>query len=148
MTIARAHLVDPAVTRWYHCVTRCVWRAFLLAEGPNDRQVWIENRLREVAQICSILAENDLLRVDYTGRLFRGGKAAISREVAEVLKRLDTTAQTWQARLERLSKGHLLGRFFHRPDRNDVWRKAPERKLDGVAVRYLGEYPEHMVLTL
>jgi len=28
---------------------------------------------------------NDLLLVDYTGRLFREGKAAISREVAEIL---------------------------------------------------------------
>jgi REP element-mobilizing transposase RayT len=54
MTIARAHLVDPAVTRWYHCVTRCVRRAFLLGEGPNDRKVWIENRLRELAQIFSV----------------------------------------------------------------------------------------------
>jgi hypothetical protein len=34
MTMARAHLVDSAVTRWYHCVTRCVRRAFLLGEGP------------------------------------------------------------------------------------------------------------------
>jgi len=41
MTIARAHLVDPAVTRWYHCITRCVRRAFMLGEGPNDRKVWI-----------------------------------------------------------------------------------------------------------
>jgi hypothetical protein len=27
MTMARAHLVNPSVTRWYHCVTRCVRRA-------------------------------------------------------------------------------------------------------------------------
>ena len=32
MTIARAQIVDPSVTRWYHCVTRCVRRAFLLGE--------------------------------------------------------------------------------------------------------------------
>jgi len=55
---------------------------------------------------------NYLLLVDYTGRLFRDGKAAISRELAEVLKRLGTTAETWQARVEKLSKGHLFGRFF------------------------------------
>jgi hypothetical protein len=30
MTIARAHLIDPSMTRWYHCVTRCVRRAYLL----------------------------------------------------------------------------------------------------------------------
>ena len=35
MTMARAHLVDVSVTRWYHCVTRCVRRAFLLGEGPG-----------------------------------------------------------------------------------------------------------------
>ena len=38
MTIARAHLVDPSVTRWYHCVTPCVRRAFLLGEGMHDRK--------------------------------------------------------------------------------------------------------------
>jgi hypothetical protein len=54
MTMARAHLVDPAVTRWYHCVTRCVRRAFLLGEGPNDRKLWIENRLRELAEIFAV----------------------------------------------------------------------------------------------
>ena len=53
-TIARAHLVDPAVTRWYHCVTRCVHRAFLLGEGANDRKVWIETRLRELAEIFAV----------------------------------------------------------------------------------------------
>ncbi len=51
MTIARAHLVDPAVTRWYHCLTRCVRRAFLLGEGVHDRKGWIEHRLEELAEI-------------------------------------------------------------------------------------------------
>ncbi len=54
MTIARAHLVDPSVTRWYHCITRCVRRAFLLGEGGIDRKEWIERRLQELAEIFSI----------------------------------------------------------------------------------------------
>ena len=54
MTMARAHLVDPSVTRWYHCVTRCVRRAFLLGEGPDDRKEWIENRLQELAEIFAV----------------------------------------------------------------------------------------------
>ncbi len=54
MTMARAHLVDPAVTRWYHCVTRCVRRAFLLSEGPLDRKQWIDERLQELAEIFAV----------------------------------------------------------------------------------------------
>ncbi|MGH3429989.1 MAG: transposase [Mycobacteriales bacterium] len=54
MTIARAHLVDPAVSRWYHCLTRCVRRAFLLGEGTEDRKVWIERRLQELAEIFAV----------------------------------------------------------------------------------------------
>jgi|GEM_PF-4854733 len=45
MTIARAHLVDPSVTRWYHCVTRCVRRAFLLGEGMHDPGFTHHNRI-------------------------------------------------------------------------------------------------------
>jgi REP element-mobilizing transposase RayT len=54
VTIARAHLIDPSVTRWYHCITRCVRRAFLLGEGPHDRKLWIDRRLHELAEIFSI----------------------------------------------------------------------------------------------
>ncbi len=54
MTVARAHLVDPSVTRWYQCVTRCVRRAFLLGEGTHDRKGWIEQRLEELAEIFSV----------------------------------------------------------------------------------------------
>ena len=32
MAIARAQLVDTSLTRWYHCVTRCVRKAFLLGK--------------------------------------------------------------------------------------------------------------------
>jgi hypothetical protein len=41
MTIAPALLVNPAVTRWYHCVTRCVRRAFVAGEGINGRKVQV-----------------------------------------------------------------------------------------------------------
>ena len=56
MTVARSQLVDPAVTRWYHCITRCVRRAFLLGEGEGQksRKQWIEHRLQELANIFAI----------------------------------------------------------------------------------------------
>ncbi len=61
-TIARAHLVDPAVTRWYHCVTRCVRRAFLLGEGMHDRKSWIAGVIR-----CRFIfsGKNDELTPDF-----------------------------------------------------------------------------------
>jgi len=54
MAIARAHLVDLALTRWYHCVTRCVRRAFLLGEGEFDRKEWIDRRLQDLAEIFAV----------------------------------------------------------------------------------------------
>ena len=53
-----------------------------------------------------------LLLVDYTGRLFRRGKAAISAELAGILERLGSSADSWRARLEKLHSGRLFGRFF------------------------------------
>jgi hypothetical protein len=53
-----------------------------------------------------------LILVDYTGRLFRDGKAIISAELLGILNRLGTTTETWQARLEKLKAGRLPGRFF------------------------------------
>ncbi len=100
MTIARGQQIDSSVTRWYHCVTRCVRRAFLLGEGTSDREVWIENRIEE------------LRLVDYTARLLREGKAAISSELAGIFERLGCRAENWQLRMEKLRKGRLFGRFF------------------------------------
>jgi hypothetical protein len=55
---------------------------------------------------------NYLLLVDFTARLYREGKASLSRSVAEILDRLGSSVDHWQARLEKLRQGHLLGRFF------------------------------------
>ena len=54
MTIARTHLVDVSLARWYHCITRCVRRAFLLGEGDQNRKKWLENRLEELTGIFAI----------------------------------------------------------------------------------------------
>jgi hypothetical protein len=55
MTIARSRLVDPEVTRWYHCISKCVRQAFLLdGQGRTDRKAWLENRLEELSQVFSI----------------------------------------------------------------------------------------------
>src|SRR5580693_10157530 len=54
MAIARAQLVDVSLTRWYHCVTRCVRRAFLLGEGDHNRKQWLQNRLEELAEIFAV----------------------------------------------------------------------------------------------
>jgi hypothetical protein len=55
---------------------------------------------------------NYLLLVDYTGRLFREGKARISAELAGILDRLGSSAEGWQLRMERLKNGRSFGRFF------------------------------------
>jgi hypothetical protein len=52
--VACAAFASSSVTRWYHCITRCVRRAFLLAEGPLDRREWIKLRLKELADIFAV----------------------------------------------------------------------------------------------
>ncbi len=53
-----------------------------------------------------------LLLVDYTGRVVpRGQRPWSLRELAAIFERLGTTAETWQAQLQRLV-GPAAGRFF------------------------------------
>ena len=56
MTMPRKLLVDVDVTRFYHCISRCVRRAMLCGEGFQHRKQWIEDRLE-------LLAENFALSV-------------------------------------------------------------------------------------
>jgi hypothetical protein len=50
--------------------------------------------------------------VEYTGRLFRQGKASISEELAGIFERLGFSAQRWQHGMEKLRGDRLVGRFF------------------------------------
>ncbi|MCA9200739.1 MAG: hypothetical protein KDA87_24540, partial [Planctomycetales bacterium] len=54
MTMARKDLVDVEVTRWYHCISRCVRAAFLMADGAQDRKQWVEDRLKVLADAFAI----------------------------------------------------------------------------------------------
>jgi hypothetical protein len=49
--------------------------------------------------------------VEYTGQLFRQGKASTSEELAGIFELLGCNAQSWQNRMEKLRDGRLLGRF-------------------------------------
>ncbi|MHC5537249.1 transposase [Singulisphaera rosea] len=54
MAMARAHVVDSTVTRWYQCVTRCVRLAFLLGDPEHGRKDWVDQRLNEFAEIFEV----------------------------------------------------------------------------------------------
>ena len=57
MTIARRELIDVSLTRWYHCATRCVRRAFLLGEGLLNRKQWVEDQnVRHVVNLIGCAA--------------------------------------------------------------------------------------------
>ena len=60
MTRSRSELVSPADTRWYHCVSRCVRRAFLCGSDTfqnrsfDHRRKWVTDRLRELSRIFAV----------------------------------------------------------------------------------------------
>lgn len=60
MTSPRSHLVDPTATGFYHCMSRCVRRAFLCGEDAltgrsyEHRKQWVEDRLIELAEIFTV----------------------------------------------------------------------------------------------
>jgi hypothetical protein len=60
MTSARSLLVDPDTPGFYHCISRCVRRAWLCGVDPYNgtsyehRREWVEKRLLELAEIFAV----------------------------------------------------------------------------------------------
>lgn len=60
MTTARSQLVDPSSPGYYHCISRCVRRAWLCGldaltgQSFEHRRDWIEQRLWELADIFAV----------------------------------------------------------------------------------------------
>jgi REP element-mobilizing transposase RayT len=60
MTLPRSILIDPGCTPYYHCVSRCVRRAFLCGRDAvsgfsfEHRRAWIEARMLRQAAIFAI----------------------------------------------------------------------------------------------
>jgi len=68
MTVARKQLIDLEVTRYYHCISRCVRRAMLCGEGFEHRKQWIEQRLQLLAEnfavaVCGFAVMDNHLHV-------------------------------------------------------------------------------------
>jgi REP element-mobilizing transposase RayT len=60
MTIARSQQIDLSITPYYHCINRCVRRAFLCGEDAQTgksyehRRGWIEEKIKSLSNIFSI----------------------------------------------------------------------------------------------
>ena len=66
-----------------------------------------------------------LMLVEYTGRLLRTGKAKIGSELSDVFARLGCSAERWQMRMNKLSGGRMLGRYF--AGKRERLREAAEK---------------------
>ena len=74
MTIARSEIVVDGVEGFYHCISRCVRRAFLCGDDPytgqsfEHRKAWVESRLKLLAEsfameICAFAVMSNHLHV-------------------------------------------------------------------------------------
>lgn len=54
MGYPRARLVDSSRPGYYHCISRCVRRAFLCGDQYDHRRQWLEDRLAQLLEVFAI----------------------------------------------------------------------------------------------
>jgi REP element-mobilizing transposase RayT len=94
MTRPRSSLVCVDETPWYHCVTRCIRRAFLCGEDPltgrscEHRRAWFADRIKELAGIFAIDVAGYAAMSNHAHLIVRIDRdRALGWSVDEVLKR-------------------------------------------------------------
>lgn len=129
MTTARKNLIDPASTPYYHCMARCVRRAFLCGKddfsGKNyeHRRQWVVDRLKELAEVFAIeICAYAVMSNHYHVVLHINREQSVSWDVREVLERWTT-----------LFSGHLLVQRFLA---NDSMNKAEIQRVEEFAEEY------------
>ncbi len=126
MAQARESLISLDATPYYHCVSRCVRRAFLCGEdtvtGENfeHRRAWVENRLLELTQSFSLEV----------------CAYALMHNHSHVVLYVDQEqAQSWSARevMERwhqlfagipLSQRYLIGDSLYPAEEDALWKQV------------------------
>jgi len=108
MTRPRRELVSLDATPWYHCVSRCVRRAFLCGEdhasGNNfeHRRAWIRERITALAEIFAIEVAAYAVMSNHYHLVLR-----IDRDLAQSWN-THTVIERWY----RLHSGHALADRF------------------------------------
>ena len=102
MTKARKEQVCLEATPYYHCVSRCVRRAFLCGEQYEHRRQWVEDKLLDLAQIfCVDIAAYAVMSNHYHVVLYIDKERALNLSDEQVVGR-------WH----QLYKGNLLSQRF------------------------------------
>ena len=109
MTQARSQLVSLSETPYYHCVSRCVRRAFLCGEQYEHRRDWVEEKLLSLTDIfCIDVAAHAVMHNHYHVVLHVDVEKAKNLDTLAVIKRWH---QLYQGNLlsQQAAKGKPLG---------------------------------------
>jgi putative transposase len=110
MPKARKSQISLLDTPYYHCVSRCVRRAFMCGEENGKsfehRRQWVENRIHVLSEVFAIDVCAYAVMSNHTHLVLH-----IAKEKADALSTADVIR-----RWHRLYKGTLLSQHFISPD--------------------------------